>query len=43
MTPEVPELTPFQTEVFALSLIRGDQRLLDDLVKTGRRFADLDE
>ncbi len=35
VTPEVPELTPFQTEVFALNLIRGDQRLLDDLVKTG--------
>jgi twitching motility protein PilT len=35
MTPEVPELTPFQAEVFALNLIGGDPRLLEDLVTTG--------
>lgn len=33
--PEVKELTPFQTEVFALNLIQGDPRLLEDLVKRG--------
>lgn len=33
--PMVDELTPFQGEVFALNLIRGDKRLLNDLVKTG--------
>ncbi len=33
--PAVPELTPFQAEVFALNLIGGDQRLLKDLVTTG--------
>ena len=31
--PPVPALTPFQTEVFALNLIGGNKRLLDDLVK----------
>ena len=35
MEPAVPALTPFQTEVFALNLIRGDNRLLNDLVSTG--------
>ncbi len=33
--PPVEELTPFQTEVFALNLINGNQRLLRDLVATG--------
>ena len=33
--PPVEELTPFQTEVFALNLINGNQRLLKDLVQTG--------
>lgn len=33
--PPVEELTPFQTEVFALNLINGNQRLLRDLVSTG--------
>ncbi|MCP4350462.1 MAG: PilT/PilU family type 4a pilus ATPase [Desulfobacterales bacterium] len=33
--PEVEKLTPFQAEVFAMNLIRGDQRLLEDLVKRG--------
>ncbi len=33
--PEVKELTPFQTEVFALNLIQGDPRLMEDLVKRG--------
>ncbi|WP_456434194.1 type IV pilus twitching motility protein PilT [Thermosulfuriphilus sp.] len=34
---EVPieTLTPFQTEILALSLIRGNERLLKDLVTTG--------
>ncbi len=35
VTPPVKELTPFQTEVFALNLIRGDKRLLNDLVSYG--------
>lgn len=33
--PEVPELTPFQAEVFALNLIDGNKRLLDDLIQHG--------
>jgi twitching motility protein PilT len=33
--PPVTELTPFQTEVFALNLINGNRRLLHDLVATG--------
>ncbi|MFO7761366.1 MAG: type IV pilus twitching motility protein PilT [Thermodesulfobacteriota bacterium] len=33
--PEVPKLTPFQAEVFALNLINGNKRLLDDLVQHG--------
>ena len=33
--PPVAELTPFQTEVFALNLIEGNKRLLHDLVTTG--------
>ena len=33
--PEIKSLTPFQAEVFALTLINGDKRLLADLVRTG--------
>jgi len=33
--PPVTKLTPFQTEVFALNLIGGNQRLLHDLVTKG--------
>ena len=33
--PPITELTPFQTEVFALNLIRGNRRLLHDLVSKG--------
>ncbi len=33
--PPVAQLTPFQTEVFALNLINGNQRLLNDLVTKG--------
>lgn len=33
--PEVKSLTPFQAEVFALNMINGDKRLLDDLVRSG--------
>lgn len=35
VTPPVETLTPFQTEVFALNLIRGDKRLLGDLIEHG--------
>lgn len=33
--PPVDELTPFQTETFALNLIGNNKRLLKDLVETG--------
>lgn len=33
--PPVQKLSPFQTEVFALNLINGNQRLLQDLVTKG--------
>lgn len=33
--PPVETLSPFQTEVFALNLIRGDRRLLNDLIEHG--------
>jgi len=33
--PQVEALSPFQAEVFALNLIGGNKRLLDDLVKHG--------
>ncbi len=33
--PPVKEITPFQAEVFALNLIGGNKRLLDDLVRHG--------
>ncbi len=35
VSPPIKELTPFQAEVFALNLIGGDPRLLEDLVTTG--------
>ena len=35
VTPEINELTPFQTEVTALNLIQGNKRLLDDLATHG--------
>jgi twitching motility protein PilT len=35
VTPPVKELTPFQTEVFALNLIGNNKRLLRDLVENG--------
>lgn len=33
--PDVQQLTPFQTEVFALNIIGGNKRLLRDLVENG--------
>ena len=33
--PNVVQLSPFQTEVFALNLIAGNKRLLADLARTG--------
>jgi twitching motility protein PilT len=33
--PPIEDLTPFQTEIFALNLINGDRRLLNLLVKEG--------
>lgn len=35
VTPQISELTPFQTETFALNLIGNNRRLLKDLVETG--------
>jgi twitching motility protein PilT len=35
VTPEIDELTPFQTEVAALNFIQGNKRLLDDLAVHG--------
>ena len=35
LTPPIQRLTPFQTETFALNLIRHDRRLLDMLLKNG--------
>lgn len=35
VTPPVEELTPFQTEAFAMNLIGNNKRLLSDLVKNG--------
>ncbi len=35
VTPPVRELTPFQTEVFALNLIGNNKRLLRDLIENG--------
>lgn len=33
--PPFAELTPFQTEIFALNLISRDRRLIEDLMRTG--------
>lgn len=33
--PPIKELTPFQTEIFALNLINQDRRLTESLIKTG--------
>jgi twitching motility protein PilT len=35
VTPPLKELTPFQTEVFALNLIGNNKRLLRDLIENG--------
>ncbi|MDF1613418.1 type IV pilus twitching motility protein PilT [Desulfurivibrio dismutans] len=35
VTPPVEELTPFQTEVFALNLIKKNKRLLNELIERG--------
>ncbi len=35
MRPRFKELTPFQTEIFALNLISQERRLTEDLVKNG--------
>ncbi len=35
LDPPVNELTPFQTEVFALNLINGDRRLTETLLREG--------
>lgn len=35
VTPPIENLTPFQTEIFALNLINSDRRLSDMLVKQG--------
>jgi twitching motility protein PilT len=35
VNPEIKELTPFQTEVFALNLINQDRRLTENLCETG--------
>jgi twitching motility protein PilT len=33
--PPIENLTPFQTEIFALNLINGDRRLTEHLIKSG--------
>jgi twitching motility protein PilT len=33
--PPIENLTPFQTEIFALNILQGDRRLTDVLVRTG--------
>jgi twitching motility protein PilT len=35
VTPAIEDLSPFQTEIFALNLVNGDRRLLNLLVKEG--------
>ena len=35
MRPQFKELTPFQTEIFALNLIQHDRRLIEMLLKSG--------
>lgn len=34
-TPEIKELTPFQTEIFALNLMNRDRRLTETLIESG--------
>jgi len=33
--PPIENMTPFQTEIFALNLINGDRRLTEHLIKSG--------
>src|SRR5262247_26813 len=33
--PSIDNLTPFQTEIFALNIINGDRRLTEHLIQTG--------
>jgi twitching motility protein PilT len=35
LNPPVPSLTPFQTEIVALNLLRSDRRLIQDLLRQG--------
>ncbi len=35
LKPKIKELTPFQTEIFALNLMNQDRRLTESLVRTG--------
>src|ERR1700741_2716033 len=35
VAPPVENLTPFQTEIFALNLINSDRRLTEHLIKSG--------
>jgi len=35
LEPRFKELTPFQAEIFALNLLRGDRRLTENLVRAG--------
>lgn len=35
LTPPVPSLTPFQTEVVAMNLLHSDRRLIQDLLQQG--------
>ena len=35
LNPPIPALTPFQTEVFCLNLLRSDRRLLQNLLREG--------
>jgi twitching motility protein PilT len=35
VNPQIDEITPFQAEVFALNMIGGNRRLLDNLVESG--------
>jgi twitching motility protein PilT len=35
LEPPIPQVTPFQAEIFALNLINSDRRMLDNLVRQG--------
>jgi len=35
VNPAIERLTPFQTEMIALNLVSGSQRLTEDLTRTG--------